>query len=81
MVSVACFGVRVFSDVSPYVCSLLVWFGLLSGHLLGNSCPLGWPFVLIFFYLFVIFIYCDVTIFSGGGGEVSVVFSSFTLML
>ena len=30
---------------------------LLSGHLLGNSCPLGWPFVLIclmsicFFYL------------------------------
>ena len=25
--------------------------------LLGNSCPLGWPFVLIVFCLFVIFIY------------------------
>ena len=29
----------------------------LSGHLLGNSCLLGWPFVLIVFCLFVIFIY------------------------
>ena len=28
-----------------------VW--LLSGHLLGNSCALGWPFVLIAFCLFV----------------------------
>ena len=27
---------------------------LLSGHLLGNICPLGWPFVLIVFRLFVI---------------------------
>ena len=35
----------------------LVRFGLLSGHLLGNSCPLEWPFVLIVFCLFVIFIY------------------------
>ena len=26
--------------------------GLLSGHLLGNSCLLGLPFVLIVFYLF-----------------------------
>ena len=33
---------------------LLVRFGLLSGHLLGNSCPLGWPFVLNVFCLFVI---------------------------
>ena len=32
---------------------LLVRFGLLSGHLLENSCPLGWPFVLIGFCLFV----------------------------
>ena len=32
-------------------------FLLLSGHLLGNSCPLGWPFVLIVFCLFEIFIY------------------------
>ena len=30
---------------------------LLSGHLLGNSCPLGWQFVLLVFCLFVIFIY------------------------
>ena len=33
---------------------LLVRFGLLSGHLLRNSCPLGWPYVLIVFCLFVI---------------------------
>ena len=31
-------------------------FGLLSDHLLGNSCPLGWPFVLIVFCLFVILV-------------------------
>ena len=30
---------------------------LLSGHVLGNSCPLGQQFVLIVFCLFVIFIY------------------------
>ena len=36
---------------------LLVRFGLLRGHLLGNSCPLGWPFVLIVFCIFVIFTY------------------------
>ena len=36
---------------------LLVRYGLLSGHLLGNSCPLGWPYVLIVFCLFVILIY------------------------
>ena len=30
---------------------LLVQFGLLSGHLLGNSCPLGKQFVLIVFCL------------------------------
>ena len=36
---------------------LLVQCGLLSGHLLGNSCPLGLQFVLIVFCLFVIFIY------------------------
>ena len=27
------------------------------GHLLGNSCPLGWPYVLTVFCLFVFFIY------------------------
>ena len=36
---------------------LLVQFGLLSGHLLENSCPLGKQFVLIVFCLFVIFIF------------------------
>ena len=44
---------------------LLVRFGLLSGHLLGNSCPLGWPFVLIAFCLFVIFIYFPFSFKSG----------------
>ena len=33
---------------------LLVRFGLRSDHLLGNSCPLGWPFVHIVFCLLVI---------------------------
>ena len=34
---------------------MFVRFGLLSGYLLGNSCPLGcgWPCVLIVFCLFV----------------------------
>ena len=35
---------------------LLVRFGLLSGHLLGNSCQLGWSFVHIVFCLFVILV-------------------------
>ena len=53
MVSVSCFGVR-FSVMFHFI--LLIQFGLLSGHLLGNSCPLGYQFVLIVFCLFVIFI-------------------------
>ena len=32
----------------------LVRFRLLSGHLLGNSCLLDWPYVLFVFFLFVI---------------------------
>ena len=58
MVSVICFGVRV-SVMFHFIffIILLVQFGLLSGHLLGNSCPLGQQFVLIVFCLFVIFIY------------------------
>ena len=44
---------------------LLVRFGLLSGHLLGISCQLGWPSVLIVFCLFVIFTYFPVA-FKGG---------------
>ena len=35
---------------------LLVRFWLLSDHLLGNSCTLGWPFVLIVFCLFVFYL-------------------------
>ena len=34
-------------------CSMFV---LLSDHLFGNSCPLGWPFVLIVICLFVILV-------------------------
>ena len=48
MVYVACLGVKVsvmFHLI--FVHLLLVQFGLLSGHLLGKSCPLGWPYVLI----------------------------------
>ena len=59
MVSVSCFGVR-FSVMFHFMflfIILLVQFGLLSGHLLGNSCPLGQQFVLVVFCLFVIFIY------------------------
>ena len=36
---------------------LLVRFWLLTGHLLGNSCALGWPFVLIVFCLFVFYLF------------------------
>ena len=58
VVSVACFGVRVSVMFHlMFVLILLVRFGLLSGYLLGKSCPLGWPYVLIVFCLFVIFIY------------------------
>ena len=61
MVYVRCFGVRVsvmfhfmFVHYIHYTFSSV---GLLSGHLLENSCPLGEQFVLIVFCLFVIFIY------------------------
>ena len=41
-VSVSCFGVRVsvMFHLMLFII-LLVQFGLLSGHLLENSCPLG----------------------------------------
>ena len=58
MASVACFGVGVsvmFHLMFDHY--TLVRLGLLSGHLLGNSSPLGWPYVLIVFCLFVYFIY------------------------
>ena len=57
MVSVAFFGVRVsvmFHTLCLFII-LLVGFGLLSGHLLGNSCPLGWPYVLIVYLYFWVF--------------------------
>ena len=59
MVSVRFFGVRVsvMFHFMFFHYILLVQFGLLSGHLLGNSCPLGEQFVLIVFCLFTIFIY------------------------
>ena len=56
--SVACFGVKIsvmFHLMFVYAYILLVRFWLLSGHLLGNSCALGWSFVLIVFCLFVFF--------------------------
>ena len=41
--SVTCFWCQSFGDVSHYMCVhiILVRFGLLIGHLLGNSCSLG----------------------------------------
>ena len=42
-----------------------VWFGLVSGHLLGQSCPFGWPCVLIVLCLFVILV---ISRFGFGGG-------------
>ena len=35
----------------------LVRFWLLSGHLVGNSCPHGWSYVFIVFCLFVFFLF------------------------
>ena len=58
MVSVACFGVRVsvmFHLMFVHYTLSSVW--VLSGYLSGNRCPLGWPFVLILFCLFVFFVY------------------------
>ena len=45
--SVACFGVRV-SVMFHLTCVHIILgrFGLLSGHLLGNGCSLGCPYVL-----------------------------------
>ena len=34
---------------------LLVQFGLLSGHLLGKSCPLGWPLSFVYLFFFIYF--------------------------
>ena len=58
VISVACFGVRVsvmFQPMFVHYTFSSVW--VVSGYLLGNSCPLGLSFVLIVFCLFVIFIF------------------------
>ena len=55
MVSVSCFGVRVSVLFHVMFFHYTFKFGLLSGHLLGNNCPLGKQFLLIVFCLFVIF--------------------------
>ena len=60
MVSVACFRVRVsvmFHLMFVYNIYFFVRYWLLSAQLYGNCCPLGWPYVLIVFILFLIFIY------------------------
>ena len=54
--SVACFWYQSFGDVSCVFILFLVWFGLLSGHHLRNSCSLGWPYILFVFLLFVILV-------------------------
>ena len=61
MVSVACLGVRVsvMLHLILYII-LLVRFGLLSGHLLGNSCPLSWPF-----WSFCLLSICNIYLFPG----------------
>ena len=58
MVSVVSFGVRVSVMFHHLIFRyILVRFWLVSGHLLGNSCPLGCSYVLIVLCLFVIFIF------------------------
>ena len=47
--------------------SFLVWFGLLSGHLLGNTCSLGSPYVLFVFRLFVILVISGFVLRAGFG--------------
>ena len=46
---------------------LLVRFGLLSGHLLGKSCPFGWPCDLIVFGLLVILVISRLVLRAGFG--------------
>ena len=51
-----CFSVRVLVMIRlMFVNFTLVLFGFLSGHLLRNSSPLDWPFVLIVFWFICIF--------------------------
>ena len=53
---VACFGVS-FCTVFPfYVSRYLVRFRYLSGHLLGNSCSLDYPYVLFVACIFVMLV-------------------------
>ena len=69
MVTVAYFGVGVSVMFHfMFVHYTLVRFGLLSGNLLGNSCPLGWPYVLIVFCLFVVFYLFPILVLRAGFG-------------
>ena len=69
MVFIACFGDR--ASVMFALCLfiiLLVKFGLLGGHLLGNRCLLGWPHVLIVFCLFVFLYVFSILVLRAGFG-------------
>ena len=57
MVSVACFRVRVSAMFHLMFVHNILRFGMLSSHRLGNSCPLGWSYVLIVFCLILFFIH------------------------
>ena len=60
MVLCCLFWCQSFGDLSPYLVLFIILlrrFWLLSSHLLGNSCALGWPFVLIVFCLFVFYLF------------------------
>ena len=46
--------------------NILVLFELLSGHLLGGGCSLGWPCSLVFL-LFVVLVVSRLVFFLGGG--------------
>ena len=68
VVSVVCFGVRVsvmFHLMFVHFTFSSVWVA--EGHLLGNSCPLGLPYVLIVFCLLVTCFYIPFCFKSGLG--------------
>ena len=67
MVSFACFGVRVSVMFHLMFVHYIFSSVLLSGHLLGNSCPRGWPFVLIVFCL-IVFYLCPILVLRAGFG-------------
>ena len=83
VVSVACFGVR-FSVMFHLIIVHYTFssVGLLSVHFFGNSCPLGWTYVLIVFCLFVIVIYFPFGLRAGFGFRLlQFLFIAFLLLL